>query len=63
MQHIVAKKPHHDQTKQEAETAVEHIQRIGWMDGRTDIQTDGWTDRSNTVTLILNLLSLNNRIK
>ena len=44
MQHIVAKKPHHDQTKQEAETAVEHIQRIGWMDGRTYRRTDGRTE-------------------
>ena len=62
MQHIVAKKSHHDQTNKEAETAVEHIQRIGWMDGRTYRRT-GWTDRSNTVTLILNLLRLTNRIK
>ena len=44
MQHIVAKKPHHDQTKQEAETAVEHIQRIGWIDGRTYRRADGWTE-------------------
>ena len=44
MQHIVAKKLHHDQTQQEAETAVEHIQRIGWMDGPTDRQTDGRTE-------------------
>ena len=44
MQHIVAKKPHHDQTKQEAETAVEHIQRIAWIDGRTYRRTDGRTE-------------------